>query len=482
MFKPHDPSDPNRRVVKFVNIDRFRPILYADLYIPSWANGYSIGVEFIYNYFLSRFPSKFFRTIHISGKSTFDDLRRFEVGNIVKRENPACMIQSTIQYDFNDNFLDLNFFGVDEYIKRSNYERSFFKDPVHKLYIGHDMETMLINFNIRTRYDTRAQQLDAYNRIRKVFRIGCTETIDTDMDIHLPYDLMVNLARTAGFMVDSATGTIIDPWNFLKYLNQHSQLPILYKLRYINAKHEFFVRMRNLPIHLDLTNPLDADDGEQSGQTSINYNVEMQIVMRLPVPKVFLFYNEGKLSNSIEVEPDEGINIYSMRVYDIPEANYKHWPMYGHSEYLADKDEEVVKSIDIKELFVAPVDVKIDTSLDDLITESIDNYIDPTSFIDIAVYSNDLSINRGGRIPVTMDWPNRKIVLPNNTLDTHFYIAIYIDRAYVNARIIDLTNAKDSRVALSKERDLTDQINSGYIQDPVIEEEKYSNTNFKKIR
>ena len=101
--------------------------------------------------------------------------RRFNIGDLAKREKPACIIEAQIQYDYNDNQLDLNYFGVDEYIKRSRWERSFFKDPKRGLYIGHDMEAMLINFNIKTRYDTRAQQLDAFNRIRKLFRIGCTE-------------------------------------------------------------------------------------------------------------------------------------------------------------------------------------------------------------------------------------------------------------------------------------------------------------------
>ena len=467
-------KDPSKREkITFTNIDRFKPLLYADLFIPSWVNGYSIGMEFMYNYFLAKFPDHFFRTIHIAGKTPYDDFRRFEVGQLAKRENPACVIQSSIQYDFNDNTLDLNFFGVDEYIKRSKWQRSFFKDPEHKLYIGHDMEMMLINFNIRTRYDTRAQQLDAYNRMRKLFRIGCSETIDTDMDIHIPYELMVTLARRAGFETDNENNSIIDPWNFTIYLNQHSQMPILYKLRYINSRYEFFIRMRNLPIHLDLTNALDADDGEQSGQTMINYGIEMQVVMRLPIPKVFLFYNEGKWPSTIEVEPDNGINVYSMRVYDIPEVNYKGWPMYGHSNYLAEKDEKIVESIDITELFKAPVDVKIMTSLDDLITDSINQYIDPSAFIDIAVYTNDLSINNNGRLPIEMDWKNRKIILPQNTLNNYFYIAIYIDRLYVNEKAIQINQSYKNRVAPSPRISYEKDTHEAYIKDAVIEKEKY---------
>lgn len=474
-----DPS--KKQILTFTKRDRFKPLLYADLFIPSWVNGYSIGLEYIYNYFLSRFPKKYFKTVHVSGKSVYDDFRRFEIGDYVKRENPACVFSANIQYDFNDNMLDLRTLGVDRYIKKTDWRRSFFKDPEKGLYIGHDMEVMLITFNIRTRYDTRSEQLDAYNRIRKIFRVGCTETNDIDMDIHIPYDLMVELAIKAGFQVDMDTKAMVDPWNFVKYLNQHSQIPILYKLRYINGKHEFFARMRNLPIHLDLTNALDADDGEQSGQTMVNYGVEMQIVVRLPVPKVFLFYDEGKYKSSIELEPNEGITIYSMRVMDIPEVNYKGWPMYGHSNYLADADEKVVESIDIGELFKAPIDIKVNTSLDDLITESLNNFISPDAFIDIQLYTNDLAINGQGYIPVKVDWENRKIILPENTVNSYFYIAIYIDRLYINTRIIDINKSLESRVKPSERTKIDHKLDEAYDLKPNIQKDKPGNTNFPKI-
>ena len=130
------------------------------------------------------------------------------------------------------------------------------------------------------------------------------KTIDLDMDIHLPYDLMVKLAKAAGFICDdSVNESILDPWGFVQYLNAHSQLPILYKMRYINSKHEFFVTQRST------VNPLDVDEGESDGQLMTNFNVSMQVEMRLPVPKCFLFYNEGKIESSVAVEPDDGINI-----------------------------------------------------------------------------------------------------------------------------------------------------------------------------
>ena len=472
------PVDMSKREeIKFKSLDRFKPLLYADLFIPSWVNGYSIGVEFIYNWFLSKFPRNFFRTIHVASKAPYDDFRKFEVGDLTKREKPACAFSTSIQYDFNDNFLDLNYYGVDTYIKRSKWQRSFFKDPKRGFYIGYDMECMLLNFNIRTRLDTRAQQLDTYNRMRKVFRIGCTETVDLDMDIHLPYELMLQLAEAVGVPVDhdeKVIEQILDPYGFTKYLNRHSTMPIMYKMRYINGKHEFFVRMRNLPVHLNLTNALDADDGEMEGQLATNFNIDMQIVMRLPVPNAFLFYDEGKYENTVHTEPVDGIKVYSMRVFDIPEVNYKGWPIYGSVNYTSEKEGEVVKRINIRDAFKAPVTVKVGSDLDTLIEKSIKEYISPDSFIEVALYTNDMIDNEGGRIPIKMDWKTREIVLPDKITNSYFYIAIYYDLGYINSKVADIIHADEGRVRPSNKRIVNpEETKNSYNTEPYIEEEQF---------
>ena len=314
-----------------------------------------------------------------------------------------------------------------------------------------------------------------------MFRIGCTETVDLDMDIHLPYDLMVKVAKAAGFDCDNSTNeSILDPWGFVQYLNAHSQLPILYKMRYINSKHEFFVRMKNLPVHLDLTNPLDVDDGESDGQLMTNFNVTMQVEMRLPVPKCFLFYNEGKIESSIEVEPEGGLNIYSMRVFDIPEVNYKGWVMYGHSNYIADDNEKVINTINIKELFMAPPNVDVGTSLNDLIEDSLNHFISPDSFIDVQVYTNDLAANHGGRVPIKMNWETRDIIMPENTINSYFYIAIYIDRLYINNKVIDIDKANESRLKESRKKYEKVNYNEMYDTKPHIQIVKPYPTNLPK--
>lgn len=486
---PGDMSSKHRigekEIVEIVNIDRFRPSLKCDLFIPSYVHSLSIATEFVYNYVFSRFPQDYFRTIHVTGKHPFEDFRRLQKGDLAVRQNPSASISYSIQYDFNDNNLDYNLLSTNKYLKKSQWQRSFFKCPSKGIYIGMDLEAMMINYNFRFRTNTRAQQLDLFNRLRKVFRLGCTETVDIDCDFHLDNEMTLEIAKEAGFMVDTSTGEVSDPWNFTRFLNSYSQMPILYKLRLINQKYEYFLRMRNLPVHLDFQNPLDVDDGSQTGMTTTDFIVEFQIAMRFPAPRTFALYNEGKWSHGIKVEKDEGIKVYSMKVLDIPEENLKHWPMYGHSDYLADEDEVVVQDIDIKELFKAPVDIKVDTSLDDIIQDAIDQFISPDTFVEVAVYTNDLAINGTGRIPIAMDWENRKIILPSGITNSYFYLAIYTDRDYVNSKVVEKTNAQFNRIVQSKresDKPLDQSTREAYVQTHYIEQDKLPDTNLPKPR
>lgn len=478
---PNDTSD--KQIINIKNIDRFRPSLKCDLFIPSYIHSLSIATEFIYNYVLSRFPKEYFKTIHVNGKHAFEDFRRLDVGDLAMRENPSVSLSYSVQYDYTDNLLDYNLLSINKYLKKSQWQRSFFKCPHKNLYIGMDLEAMMINYTFRFKVNTRSQQLDLYNRIRKIFRVGCTETVDIDCDFHLDNTLIEALAMCSGFAVDPTSHDVLDPWKFNRFLNAYSQMPILYKLRMVNQKYEHFLRMRNLPVHLDFQNQLDVDDGEQSGMTQTNFTVEFQIEVRFPAPRTFALYNEGLWQHGLKVESDTDIKVFSMKVLDIPEENYKHWPMYGHSDYMAEDDEDIVESIDIGELFKAPVDIKVNTDLDFIIQDAIDQLINPDVFIEVAVYTNDLAINGSGRLPVHMDWENRKIILPHNILSKYFYIAIYIDREYVNSKIIENSNASNNRIAPSLiESDMKKEINARekYEENHFIEEWKQPSTNVPK--
>lgn len=474
----------NKDVIKITNIDRFRPTLKCDLFIPSYIHSLSVATEFIYEYVLSRFPKNYFATVKVANANPLEDMRRLNKGDLAKKENPALSLSYNLQYDYNDNNTDNNLLSTNKYLRSSQWQRSFFKYPQKGLYIGMDLEAMLINYNFKFKVNSKAEQLDLFNRIRKVFRLGCTETNDIDMDFHIDRALITKVAQEAGFLVDT-DGEVSDPWNFVRFLNAYSQMPILYKLRLINQRYEYFLRMRNMPVHLSFQNPLDVDEGNQQGMATTDFIIEFQIEVRFPAPRTFALYNEGKWIHEVHTENDDtGLAVYSVKLCDIPEANYKGWPLYGHSNYISDEPQEFVTEIDIKDLFKAPADVKIDTSLDDIIQDSINQFISPDSFIEVAVYTNDLlAHDLSGRIPVKMDWENRKILLPQNTPDSYFYIAIYIDRNYVNSKVVEITKADKNRVMMSINRfDVEREIESQsiYNYNPIIQKNKFPSAVIKK--
>ena len=164
---PNDTSD--KQIINIKNIDRFRPSLKCDLFIPSYIHSLSIATEFIYNYVLSRFPKEYFKTIHVNGKHAFEDFRRLDIGDLAMRENPSVSLSYSVQYDYTDNLLDYNLLSINKYLKKSQWQRSFFKCSHKNLYIGMDLEAMMINYTFRFKVNTRSQQLDLYNRIRKIF-------------------------------------------------------------------------------------------------------------------------------------------------------------------------------------------------------------------------------------------------------------------------------------------------------------------------
>ena len=464
----------NRNIINNIDLDQFRPSLKCDLFIPSYIHSLSIATEFIYGYVLSRFPQNFFKTIRIADKHPFEDLRKIKKEDLVKLENPAVLLSYSMQYDYNDNLNDFNLLSINKYLKYSQLQRSFFKYPSKSLYIGMDLEAMMIDYTFKFMVNTRAQQIDLFNRMRKVFRVGCTETVDIDCDFQMDKLLMACVAKESGYSVDTSTNNVIDSWNFTRFLNEHSQMPILYKLRFINQQYEYFLRMRNLPVHLDFQNSLSVDDGNQVGMTSNNYTIEFQIGVRFPAPRTFALYNEGHWVHKIETEKNPGIYLFTLNIHDIPEENYKGWPMYGRSNYVPEEDEKVVESIDIRQLFRAPVDVKVGTDLDAIIQNAIDQYIDPSVFIEIAVYKESTYINNG-RIPITIDWPKRTIILPKDTWSRYFYLIIYIDREYVNSKVIEMTKADTNRVAISRiSSNKENLIRQNYEQNHLIEQMKFN--------
>ena len=257
--------------------------LYRSICVPSAVQSYSLCIEYVKNWFLSKFHQDTFKSIYIDGKNIYDDFRSLSKLDLLKRQKPALTITPSISWDFDNESVDSYPYGMDLYTQTGRFKNSFFSAPSNSSYMGIGMETMLMRFNFRLKVETRAQQLDMFKFIKMACRIGFTCGEDVDLDFHIPYALMIQLARDNGFEVQSEIisegnikETIKNIPGFLRWLNMHSSLPFLYKHRTLNGNNEFFLRMRNMYVHLR-PQDLSADDGEREGQMTNNFGIEFSV-------------------------------------------------------------------------------------------------------------------------------------------------------------------------------------------------------------
>ena len=230
--------------------DRPQDQLYGSLMTPSVTNTYSIGLEYIKKWFFSKFRDGYFKTIYVNQKHPLDEFRNFKITKGLKKMKPSVAISPQLAFDYDRDYVDLYQNDITDYVRRAKTRNTFFSDNEKNLHLSTLFELLEINFNFTIRVSTRAQQIDLYKYMMLALRFGSTQGEDLTMDCHIPYAMMAQLAQDAGFELKD--NKIVDVIGFVRYLNQHSDLPILYKYRTINAKDEFFLRVADLYTHINV--------------------------------------------------------------------------------------------------------------------------------------------------------------------------------------------------------------------------------------
>ena len=162
---------------------QYRPFLYRSLIMPSYVHGYSLAIEYMKKWFVSKFPENYFKVIHVNGKHVLDDWKHFNNYNI-KREKPMLAIIPTVEYDYDREQLDLYMADADLYLKRSNYQQSFLKDYKNNVFLAMQMRALRMNFRFKVRLNSRSEQLDLFNRMEIWFRVGTTQQNYLSADFH----------------------------------------------------------------------------------------------------------------------------------------------------------------------------------------------------------------------------------------------------------------------------------------------------------
>lgn len=409
--------------------------LYGSVAVPSYVHGYSLAIEYMRNWFESKFDKDYFKGgIYVDGKHVLDDYKHFSK-NIIKGQNPRARIAPTIEFDYDREGIDHYPASPELYLRRSNFEESFFKDHDKKIYLGLNMRALRMNFNFKVRVSTRAQQLDLFNHMELAFRVGATQSDYISVDFHIPMTIMMNIAEKAGFQISN--GRIVNIIGFLEYINSRSDLPFLFKIRAVNQKPEFFIRITNLHAHIAVRDKLQVDDGERDGKLDTNFCIEMTAVLTIPIPHFYAYYSASDITMGIEYkESDDTVAIYSIAPMDIPKTDENNWNQAAISEYFAEIGDS---EIDLSSIFTG------DNPLGKAVNHDLTRGLSPSKFINVKIlHSQDVA----KLVPSYMDWETMTVKFKKPIEEEAMLnIAIYYDRVYINNLSIEMENYNNSRIS-----------------------------------
>lgn len=412
--------------------------LLGNLVLPSTMHSYSLCVEYIKEWFLNITGHDYFEenSVYVDGKYMFDDFVKMNDVEKIKRHKPILAIIPKIDHQYDKDHSYMKVLGVDKYIRRGAYINGFFKDFDNNLCLNMETRKIQINFDLIVRVSTRAQQVDLLNKLRMACRVGWTGGEYKDLDFHVPYELMMRLAKDAKFEIKN--DKVTKPMLFLRYLNSHSSVPFTYKIRGINGKQEYFLRIKDCYIHTRY-NDIDADDGERVGQISSNFNINMSLTCTFPCPDFYLYYSEYKDDIAVGT-PDPNIRdtmaAYAIKITRFPDVDEHGWNLSMTTD-IEEKDHSKPLEVDLGWLFQSDNDYN---DILNMINYCKSVFISPDIFLNFKLY------NLGDPVPCHVDW--EKMILYTNSIVTSDInnFAIYVNYGFLNEQLVVMEDYYKNRI------------------------------------
>ena len=414
---------------------------YKKLIVPSYIHGYSLAIEYFYNWFREKFDDNYFRGgIYIDSKNVLDEYKQ-PCKTLIKKESPKARIIPTLDTDYDREDTDVYQAPPELYLRRSSYEDSFFKDYDRNLFLSMRMRGMRMNFNSKVRVNSKAQQADLYARMELYFRVGASNMEFITVDYHVPKSIILDIASYVGF--DIKDGEILDVISFLSYFNNHSDIPLFFKIRAINQKPEFFIRVHDIAVHILTRDKLSKDDGETDGKLQFNFNVEMENVLTTSIPHFYVLHSEKEIKYEFaKGKPfeydDSTVAIYSINPYDPPRTDENGWNEAAVTYYSLDPDE---LTMDLSPIFTG------ENVFARTIVHDLNLGISPSHFINMKIFTGE---DIAKQIDYDIDW-NTKIVTIKPTFEQDisfervYQIVVYYDRNYIFNLDATINNFNNTR-------------------------------------
>jgi hypothetical protein len=315
-------------------------------------------------------------------------------------------------------------------------DRAFFKDNKHNAFISVSCEEMSVSVNFKIKVSTKAKQLDLFRYLQLACRAGATENLNFDMDMHIPYNLMMQLASDVGFTINEDEEKIDNIIPFINYLNQNSLLPFMYKYRCINGKNEFFVRVVDTNMHLNIPGDISIDDGTRVDQMTKDFGLELTVNANMMAPKFYVYHSRNEhliIERGGLIENNESAYVFnSIKLPTIDNVDEHGWNQYLQTEYEEDTIDKPI-DIDLSELFKG-------SDLEQLIEYTIATGLSPAIFLNFRIY------NDGERKHISVDYKNLIIHVEEPVTSYITNIFIYANLQYINDQLISAKKMYEGRV------------------------------------
>lgn len=409
--------------------------LRSSISLPSQYSSYAVCTEFAKEWFLEKFPDHYFNSIYVEGSHSFDEFRKFSnINDKLKHSNPILAIIPNIDMSHNRQWIDSNP-EFNMMMRRTRMEGTFFNDirDNRGLHLQIQFKTILMQFTFKIRVDSRAEMLDMMEYIKLKHRAGMTESRELCLDIHVPRQIISQIAWDNDIRMYD-TGTPIDSARMLKYLNSHSLIPFIYKLRCATGNNEYFIKVPNCMAHIRAELP-NGDDGERQNMLSTNFNIDFNIEIEMTAPYCYTYYSqrEHKYITNTPADPTKQyICVMQSAKTDVPPEDEHHWKMITSEpiRYEVD-DEDLGKEINID--FNSQFDR---TDIGSVIKYTLDMGLNPYLFLNFKIF------NDAKECEYDIDWRTLIMHVKTKISNITTVIGIYVDNGYLMDTIVHLAELK----------------------------------------
>lgn len=414
--------------------------LKASIAIPSVFDSYTLACGYIRKWFFKRISPDTFNYIVINdGTNSKANSGAKDMNQNLVVQKPSLVITPAIEHDFNREGLDHNLLGLKKFIKNYGMKLSFMDDETHNIHLATNIMVKRVAFSFMCRFDTLSEQLDFTARANMACKMGGTFGENIDIDYIIPEDILVAIAKDIGhptktieYKRERNKEIIANPKKFVQYMNMHSRNPIIYKFRPSTGRFEYYMRQKNIYIHIDMRDRPEPDSGENVEHIKTNFKVELRFIVDMPCPKFYAYYSEieHQLPDIAYTHDYTVFPVADIKLPTIPRVNSKGWEQVYYSDIQGD-EVNVPLVMDIKEMFED--DNEDIAAIKALIDDCILNYNSPSKFIELKLFNNGVSVDS------TIEWKKDEyLLITDNPVKSYFSrLVMYIDREFINLYKID---------------------------------------------